>query len=539
MATKQNLALNVGILGHVDSGKTSLAKVLSTVSSTAAFDKNPQSKQRGITIDLGFSSVQLPLPPHLQSSGFQQLHLTLVDCPGHASLIRTIIMGAEIVDFVLLVVDVVKGIQTQTAECIVIAEITCDKMIIVLNKVDLISVENRKATIEKVSKRILKALEKTKFANSPIVAVAAKPGGGDIHEDKWTEPIGIDDLLKSLSQLSFLPERNRSNPFLMAVDHCFLIRGQGTIVTGTILQGCVKLNETIEIPSINVTKKVKSIQMFKKPIEEAIQGDRIGICVTQFDQKLLERGVICAPGYLNKLYAVIVSTKKVPYFKGSCKTKSKFHISIMHDTVMARVTFFQGVQTKWNEFNFDQEYKHLNELDEVTDSNDRYTHALLEFEQPVLATNGVLFIASKLDTDIHANVCRLAFHGRVIDTFKEKNYHETSLQKLKVFKLKTKEGVVERIANEYEVIGKALFKKQANIECFKGLKVTLSTGDEGIIDGSFGQSGKVKIRIPKGLKDYKYLIDAKKEKSSEKTPIAIYLTFKRYSYDKTKKIVQT
>lgn len=103
------LNLNVGLLGHVDSGKTSIAKILS-VPSTAAFDKNPQSQERGITIDLGFSSfITDELPPHLIDSSFTQLQFTFVDCPGHSGLIRTIIGGAQIIDFMILVIDVNKG----------------------------------------------------------------------------------------------------------------------------------------------------------------------------------------------------------------------------------------------------------------------------------------------------------------------------------------------------------------------------------------------------------------------------------------------
>lgn len=156
--------INIGILGHVDSGKTTLAKVLSQVSSTAAFDKTPQSKQRGITLDLGFSSFSIPIPDHLKSQCYtDNLQVTLVDCPGHASLIRTIIGGAQIIDMVLLVVDATKGIQTQTAECIVVAEITCDRMVVVLNKIDMIEASERKTCLNKVihcltSKKQLKLL---------------------------------------------------------------------------------------------------------------------------------------------------------------------------------------------------------------------------------------------------------------------------------------------------------------------------------------------------------------------------------------------
>jgi selenocysteine-specific elongation factor len=127
--------VNVGVLGHVDSGKTSLVAALSTTLSTAALDKHPQSKDRGITLDLGFSSFTLPAPSTITSAGFDAVQFTLVDCPGHASLIRTVVGGAQIMDLMILVIDVTKGIQTQTAECIVIGEITTEKMIVVLNKI--------------------------------------------------------------------------------------------------------------------------------------------------------------------------------------------------------------------------------------------------------------------------------------------------------------------------------------------------------------------------------------------------------------------
>lgn len=150
-ASRGVLNFNIGVLGHIDSGKTSLAKALSSTASTASFDKNPQSKERGITLDLGFSSFQVPIPEHLKQHGYDILQFTLVDCPGHASLIRTIIGGAQIIDMMMLVIDVTKGMQTQTAECLVIGEILCEKMVVVLNKVDLLKEEKRDVLIEKVN----------------------------------------------------------------------------------------------------------------------------------------------------------------------------------------------------------------------------------------------------------------------------------------------------------------------------------------------------------------------------------------------------
>jgi len=111
-SSHRTLNVNVGILGHVDSGKTSLCKAISTLASTAAFDKNPQSKERGITLDLGFSAFYTDSP----ILDYDRIQYTLVDCPGHASLIRTIIGGAQIIDFMVLVIDAIKGVQTQTSE---------------------------------------------------------------------------------------------------------------------------------------------------------------------------------------------------------------------------------------------------------------------------------------------------------------------------------------------------------------------------------------------------------------------------------------
>lgn len=154
MASQRLININVGVLGHVDSGKTTLCRALSTKASTASFDKNPQSQERGITLDLGFSSFTMLPNHHFQSSSTSPpiglIQVTLVDCPGHASLIKTIISGAQVIDMMILVIDITKGIQTQTAECLIIGEITCSQMVVVLNKIDLLSESVRGSKIEKV-----------------------------------------------------------------------------------------------------------------------------------------------------------------------------------------------------------------------------------------------------------------------------------------------------------------------------------------------------------------------------------------------------
>nr|XP_020463431.1 selenocysteine-specific elongation factor [Monopterus albus] len=574
----KTLNFNVGVLGHVDSGKTSLARALSSTASTAAFDKNPQSRERGITLDLGFSSFAVDLPDHLQGSGgpqqYDSLQFTLVDCPGHASLIRTIIGGAQIIDLMMLVVDVVKGVQTQTAECLLIGELTCPRMVVVLNKIDLLPSNKRQSAIEKMTKRLHKTLETTRFKECPVIAVAAKPGGPEAPDTE--EPQGVPELIELLKKQTYLPQRDPGGDLLMAVDHCFSIRGQGTVMTGTVLQGSLAINDTVEIPALKVTKKIKSVQMFRKPVSGAMQGDRVGVCVTQFDPKLLERGLVCTPGSLHTLYAAVISVRKIGYFKGSLATRAKFHITVGHETVMARVTFFGLPPVGTSEprfdteplplqpcsldtpFTFDREYFYQDEY--VTSQGEARSNpkqwALLEFERPVTCPLLCLVIGSKLDTDIHANACRLAFQGRLLQGFEDKSYAETALPRLRIYKSKQKEGQVERVTDDYTVIGRNLFKKETNLQLFVGLKVTLSTGESGVIEGGFGQSGKFKIRVQEGLHpETKQLLNStskkkgkggskgcpanEEEPKADSEPVSIHLRFKRYVFDPHKKMVQS
>jgi selenocysteine-specific elongation factor len=348
------LNINIGVLGHVDSGKTSLVKALSTSLSTAALDKNPQSQQRGITLDLGFSAFTLPLPHNLRQyeRDYDFLQFTLVDCPGHASLIRTIIGGAQIIDMMILVIDANKGIQTQTAECIVIGEITTDKMIIVLNKVDMIPADERDTKLEKVMKRIEKVLSTTKFHDAPIVLTSAAVGGekvasigAQIASGAPAVPtLGVDNLLRLISESVTIPNRNVDAPFYFAIDHCFAIKGHGTVVTGTVLSGSISVNSLLEIPNMQIQRKVKSMQMFKKPVKYAKQGDRVGICVTHLDPKLIERGVAAAPNSVPQLSTVLCLVKKVRFFKTPCRSNTKFHVSIGHSTVVGNVVFFGAIE---------------------------------------------------------------------------------------------------------------------------------------------------------------------------------------------------
>ena len=429
--------VNVGVLGHVDSGKTSLVRSLSELLSTAALDKHPQSKERGITLDLGFSALHVSTRAASTSGDAgdsdETVQLTLVDCPGHASLLRTIIGGANIIDMMVLVVDAVKGMQTQTAECLVVGELLTDKMVVVLNKVDLLPPDTRDATITKTKKKITNTLASTRFAGSPIVAVSACPGAVP-----GAEPMGVRSVVAEL--MSFVPEVSRDpvGDFLFSVDHCFPIKGKGTVLTGTVLRGSVSVNDTVELPEQKIERKVKSMQMFHRPVETARCGDRLGICVTQLDAKLLERGIVSAPGTLQPISAAVACVEKVRFFKGAIQSKSKLNVIVGHMNSQAKMTFFSAVGDRDTAggpaaprsvkegaaaFNLHDEYLYSECLHATAsegqqklaskdgaDSAERATagaqYCVLEFDQPILCSMDSVLIGVKLDTDAHTNACR-------------------------------------------------------------------------------------------------------------------------------------
>ena len=262
----------------------------------------------------------------------------------------------------------------------------------------------------------------------------------------------------------------------------------------------------MEIATLKEVRKIKSMQMFKKPAVKVSQGDRAGICVTQFDPGLLERGLVSAPGYLPTAYAVIIPMRKIRFYKGDITTGSKFHVSIGHATVMGTLTLFSNLEQD-QDFSFQREYLFVSSLNDAAlkegdqvEEKAKCVWALIEFEHPSVIAPGSKVLGSKLDTDIHTSSCRLAFEGQLVTHFDSDKWKNEKLAQLKVFKVKEKTGVVERANNEHELIGKSMFKKEANIGMFTGFKVTFSPGGQGILDGPFGQSGKFKIRIDGEIK---------------------------------------
>ncbi|KAK7196806.1 selenocysteine-specific elongation factor [Novymonas esmeraldas] len=451
------LNVNVGLLGHVDSGKTALAKALSLTASTAAFDKSPQSQSRGITLDLGFSACEVTVDGGnadarevLQAAGLTKVQCTLVDCPGHASLIRTVVGGAQIIDAMVLVVDATKGVQAQTAECLVLGEVLAKPLVVALNKVDAIQGSTAVAKAEALAALRLKlqqTFRRTRWPTVTIVDVAAAPreAAGGIGHAMHTEAL-LPQVLRvvDLAALTAAKESEDERPgrFYMLVDHCFAVRGQGTVFTGTVAAGVVRVGDTVLVPELQTTRKVKGLQVFHKPVEAAHSGDRVGLCVAQFDPASMERGVLCSATSSGRTLVsstqLIARVHRVRYHPLPCDTHTKFHITIGHATVMGTMRYFSRppsttttatttaafdplVESAWVEELGTEavaSYTAAGTSERVpgrplpaTPTEQEY-YAVLLLERPVLAAPGAAMIAMRLDVE-RENFCRIALAGTV------------------------------------------------------------------------------------------------------------------------------
>ncbi len=263
---ENKVPIHLGLYGHIDSGKTAVASVLSEIISTAGIDAHPQSKERGITIDLGFTSFVL-----------EDYLITLVDGPGHADLIKISAASVEIIDCAILVIDINKGPQIQTGEhLIMIDSLNIKDIIVILNKTDLF-----KGDIDSEVEKIRNFFRTTSFGSEiPIYAVSAKEQSG-FEELK----LGI---LKKIKKLNI--NRDYEGNIIIPIDHHFSIKGRGAIITGTILKGKLEINQNLDVIPVNTSGRVKSIQIFHQEVESAKAGDRVGINLKGLDIKKVFRG---------------------------------------------------------------------------------------------------------------------------------------------------------------------------------------------------------------------------------------------------------
>ena len=286
---------NIGTIGHVDHGKTTLTAAITKVMAElhggdvidfANIDKAPEERERGITISTAHVEYET-----------EARHYAHVDCPGHADYVKNMITGAAQMDGAILVVNAADGPMPQTKEHILLArQVGVPAMVVFMNKVDQVDDEE---ILELVEMEIRELLSKYDFPGDdiPIIrgsALAALEGKDDnIGKEKILE------LMKAVDDFIPQPDRPVDQPFLMPVEDVFSISGRGTVVTGRVETGIIKVGEEVEIVGIKDTAKttVTGVEMFRKLLDQGEAGDNIGALVRGVDREDVERGqVLCKPG---------------------------------------------------------------------------------------------------------------------------------------------------------------------------------------------------------------------------------------------------
>ncbi|WP_434336777.1 elongation factor Tu [Mesomycoplasma conjunctivae] len=284
--------INIGTIGHVDHGKTTLTAAISTVLSKkglaeakdyASIDAAPEEKARGITINTA----------HIEYSTDKR-HYAHVDCPGHADYIKNMITGAAQMDGAILVVAASDGPMPQTREHILLSkQVGVPKMVVFLNKVDLPDVDDEMIDLVEVEIRELLSSYDFDGENTPIIRGSAR--GALEGKPEWEAK--IIELMDAVDNYIDSPAREMDKPFLMAVEDVFTITGRGTVATGKVERGQVKLNEEVEIVGYKPEPKktvITGIEMFNKNLQSAMAGDNAGVLLRGVDRSEIERGQVIA-----------------------------------------------------------------------------------------------------------------------------------------------------------------------------------------------------------------------------------------------------
>lgn len=343
--------VNVGTIGHVDHGKTTLTAAILTVLKNAGngydanvkgvgdIDKAPEEKARGITISLSHSEYETP-----------NRHYAHIDAPGHADYIKNMITGAAQMDGAILVVAATDGVMPQTREHILLArQVGVPEIIVFLNKVDMVDDND---LVDLVEEEVRELLTKYEFdgAKTPVIRGSGlkaleNPAPGNEWSDK------IIELAKALDEHIPLPERDVEKAFLMPIEDIFSIEGRGTVVTGKIQRGIVKVGEEVEIVGIKDTQKttVTGVEMFNKSLQEGMAGDNAGILIRGLKKDDVHRGqVLAKPGSVTphtdfEAEVYILSKEEggrhTPFFTGY---KPQFYVGTTD--VTGEVTLAEGTE---------------------------------------------------------------------------------------------------------------------------------------------------------------------------------------------------
>jgi elongation factor Tu len=289
--------VNVGTIGHIDHGKTTLTAALSARSAMrypSVTAKNYKDIAKG-GIDRDATKTVTIAAAHVEYES-ETRHYAHVDCPGHADYIKNMITGAAQMDGAILVVSAADGPMPQTREHILLArQVGVPKIVVFLNKVDLV---DDPELLELVEMEIRELLNKYEFPgdDTPIIRGNSKAALENPKDDKANEP--IDKLVATLDQYVPIPQREIDKPFLMPVEDVFSIKGRGTVATGRVERGKLKVGEQLEIVGFSDTKNTVAtgIEQFQKTLDEAIAGDNVGVLLRGVEKEGIERGqVLAAP----------------------------------------------------------------------------------------------------------------------------------------------------------------------------------------------------------------------------------------------------
>ncbi|MBP6925965.1 MAG: elongation factor Tu [Candidatus Pacebacteria bacterium] len=342
--------VNVGTIGHVDHGKTTLTAAIlhvlnmagegysASIKGVDAIDNAPEERERGITIALSHNEYETP-----------NRHYAHIDAPGHADYIKNMITGAAQMDGAVIVVAATDGAMPQTREHILLAkQVGVPKIIVFLNKCDMVDDEEM---IELVEEEIRDILEAQGFdRDCPVIRGSGlKALESASMDDKWAQKVL--ELAKALDEYIPVPERDISKPFLMPVEDIFSIEGRGTVVTGKIERGVIKVGQEIEIVGLQPTAKttVTGVEMFNKQLQEGMAGDNAGILLRGTKKEDIHRGqVLAATGTVTphtefECEAYILKKEEggrhTPFFKGY---KPQFYIRTTD--VTGDVALAEGVE---------------------------------------------------------------------------------------------------------------------------------------------------------------------------------------------------
>ena len=297
--------VNIGTIGHVDHGKTTLTAAITMVLAQQGqaeatkydeIDKAPEEKERGITINTAHVEYET-----------ETRHYAHVDCPGHADYVKNMITGAAQMDGAILVVSAADGPMPQTREHILLArQVGVPYIVVFMNKVDMVDDEELLELVEMEIRDLLSSYEFPGddipvIKGSALKALEAVQDGKDVKSDEWCKPIF--ELMEAVDTYIPTPERESDKPFLMPVEDVFSITGRGTVATGRVERGTVKVQDTVEIVGLSEEKKttvVTGVEMFRKLLDEAVAGDNIGALLRGIQRNEIERGqVLAAPGTIH------------------------------------------------------------------------------------------------------------------------------------------------------------------------------------------------------------------------------------------------